>query len=73
MEPLKAAFGDYFNQLELVEADLTNNASLVNAAKGCTYIVHTASPVPTKAPKNAEKEIIRPAVDGTTAIMQAAH
>lgn len=35
------------------------------------YIVHTASPFPLQAPQD-EEEVIRPAVDGTIAILKAA-
>ena len=44
IEPLKKAFGEYFDQLELVEADLLDEISLMKACTGSTYIVHTASP-----------------------------
>jgi nucleoside-diphosphate-sugar epimerase len=44
--PLKEAFGDLFEQLELVEADLLNPESLDLAIAGCDYVVHTASPFP---------------------------
>jgi len=43
---MKKAFGKHFDQLELVEADLNDEESIVNAMKDCTYIVHTASPFP---------------------------
>ena len=33
-------------ELELVEADLLNENSWLNAVKGCTYVIHTASPFP---------------------------
>ena len=72
VQPLKDAFGELYNQLELVKADLTDAQSLTNACVGCTYVVHTASPVPTNAKNNNEKDVIRPAVDGTKAIMNAA-
>ena len=42
--PLREAFGDLFNQLEIVEADLMNEESLAAAIAGSTYVVHLASP-----------------------------
>ena len=39
---------------------------------GCTYIVHTASPYPLEEPRD-ENIIIKPAVEGTIAVMKAAH
>ena len=71
IEPLKKAFGAYFQQLELVEADLLDEASMIKAAEGCTYIVHTASPFPIDAVKD-EQTLIKPAVEGTLAAMKAA-
>ena len=71
IEPLKKAFGEYFDQLELVEADLCDEKSMIQAMEGSTYIVHTASPFPIVAPKD-ENELIKPAVEGTLAVMKAA-
>ena len=46
--------------------------SLSAAIEGCDYVVHTASPFPDDIPKD-ENVLIRPAVDGTLAVMRAAH
>ena len=44
--PLRDAFGEkVFNQIELVEADLSNEASLISAIEGSTYVLHVASPL----------------------------
>jgi hypothetical protein len=45
----------------LVEADLLNENSIINAIAGATYVIHTASPFPLANPKN-EQELIGPAV-----------
>jgi len=66
--PLRKAFGEYFDQLELVNADLLNADSLASAIAGSTYVVHTASPF--YFPKD-EEDVIKPAVDGTLAVMNA--
>lgn len=71
IKPLQKAFGEHFDSLELVEADLTNEESIIKACEGATYIVHTASPFPLEQPKD-ENDLIRPAVDGTLAAMRAA-
>ena len=42
--PIRKSFGEYFDQLELVEADLLQEESLISAITGATYVVHTASP-----------------------------
>ena len=70
--PLKQAFGDYFDQLELVEADLLDEDSLFKAIEGSIFVVHTASPVLIGKPKN-EDVLIKPAVEGTMAVVRAAH
>ena len=66
--PIREAFGDLFNQLELVEADLMDEASLVTAIQGSTYVVHMASPF---FFSSDESVLIPPAVNGTTAVMKA--
>ena len=68
--PLKESMGEKFDEVELVSADLTNPESIDKAIEGCTYVVHTASPFPVKPPKR-EIEIIKPAVEGTTAVLDA--
>ena len=57
-------------QLELVEADLQNEDSWKEAVKGCQYVYHVASPLPTAAPRD-ENELIKPAVDGTLNVLKA--
>lgn len=55
--------------MEFVEADLLDEKSMIKACEGSEYIVHTASPVDMGA---TEEQLIKPAVDGTLAIMKAA-
>lgn len=69
ISPLRKAFGEYFDQVELVEADLLNEESLIAAIDGSTYVAHTASPFVLEEPKD-ENELIKPAVDGTLAVMK---
>ena len=71
IDPLRKAFGEYFDQLELVEADLCDENSMIKAMEGSTYIVHTASPFPIEKPSD-ENVLIKPAVEGTLAVMKAA-
>ena len=58
-------------KLEFVEADLWSDDGWDVAVKGCSYVVHMASPFPLNSPKN-EDDIIRPAVDGTLRVLKAA-
>ena len=45
LAPLRKAFGDMFQSIEFVNADLTDPDSLDRASQGSKYVVHTASPV----------------------------
>jgi nucleoside-diphosphate-sugar epimerase len=51
---------------------LLDAESIEKAVQGCDYVVHCASPVPFKQPED-EMEVIRPAVEGTLAVLRAAH
>ena len=68
LAPLKEAFGTLYSQLELVEADLNDEQSLINAIKGSTYVVHMASPF---AFTGGEEGLVKPAVAGTMGAMKA--
>ena len=70
LEPIKEEFGDLWNELDLVEADLLNKESLKAAIEGWTYVIHVASPVPLYEPED-ENEVIKPAVEGTKDIFRA--
>lgn len=60
-----------FDHLSFTEADLGNEASWAEAAKGCTYVIHTASPTPNTDAKT-DDDFIRPAVNGLLFVMRAA-
>eukprot|EP00521_Asterionellopsis_glacialis_P019969 CAMPEP_0195328732 /NCGR_PEP_ID=MMETSP0708-20121125/11001_1 /TAXON_ID=33640 /ORGANISM="Asterionellopsis glacialis, Strain CCMP134" /LENGTH=320 /DNA_ID=CAMNT_0040396643 /DNA_START=21 /DNA_END=983 /DNA_ORIENTATION=+ len=63
---IKAAFGeDVCAKLELVEADLNDEASISSACAGATYVIHTASPF------TLGGGCVGPAVAGATAAMKA--
>jgi nucleoside-diphosphate-sugar epimerase len=49
-----------------------NPESLDKAIEGQDYVVHTASPFPLIVPKD-ENVLIKPAVEGTLAVLRAAH
>ena len=57
--------------LEFAEADLTSDAGWQAAMKGCDNVLHLASPFPAGQPKD-EQVLIRPAVEGTLRVLQAA-
>lgn len=71
MEILRKGFGDYFDQIEFVSADLQDQEAIKKAVEDVTYVLHIASPYPMASPKNAEKEVIQPAIDGNKHILNA--
>jgi dihydroflavonol-4-reductase len=62
---------DVGDRLEIVEADLTCDAGWADAARGCTYVLHVASPFPNQVPEH-EDALIKPAMEGTRRVLQAA-
>ena len=70
IEPISTAFGELFEQLELVEADLLDDQSMADAIAGSTFVVHVASPAPIDAVKD-ENVLIKPALGGTIAVLKA--
>ncbi|OOQ58723.1 SDR family oxidoreductase [Mucilaginibacter pedocola] len=60
-----------FDNLQFIEADLGDDKNWAEAVTGCTYVLHVASPIFLRLPKN-EDEMIRPAVDGTIRVLKAA-
>lgn len=58
-------------QLSFVRADLTQDQGWSEALEGITFVLHTASPVPMRPPRN-EDEVLVPARDGTLRVLRAA-
>ena len=59
------------DRLSFVQADLEADAGWAGAMAGVAAVVHTASPFPIEAPKDAQA-LIRPAVEGTGRVLTAA-
>jgi dihydroflavonol-4-reductase len=57
--------------LSFAEADLLSDKGWSEAMKGCTYVLHVASPFLMAEPKD-ENELIAPAVEGTRRVIAAA-
>ncbi|KAI1278134.1 putative uncharacterized oxidoreductase [Halotydeus destructor] len=57
--------------IELVEADLLKEDTWPAAVKDVTYVLHVASPFPDTVPSNPD-DLIKPAVEGTLAVLKAA-
>ncbi len=70
-DSVRAHLGLTADQLPLTAADLTNDAGWHDAAAGCDFVQHIASPLPTGAMKT-EDELIVPARDGALRLLRAA-
>ena len=60
-------------QLSIYEADLLLNHSFQEAMNGCELVIHTASPFKISGIKNADKELIQPALQGTRNVLFSAN
>jgi nucleoside-diphosphate-sugar epimerase len=58
------------DRLSFFVADLENDAGWREAATGCEYVLHVASPLPPNVPKH-EDELIVPAREGTLRVLRA--
>jgi nucleoside-diphosphate-sugar epimerase len=56
--------------VEFITADLTLDAAWGEAAAGCEYVLHVASPLPPGVPKH-ENDLIVPAREGTIRVLRA--
>ncbi len=68
---LKVGGAEPGNRLCFFEADLGRDEGWREAAAGCEYVLHVASPFPASLPKD-ENELIRPAVESTLRVLRAA-
>lgn len=70
-QQLKEGGAEPGERLALFAADLTADAGWAEAAEGCAYVLHGASPTPTGA-QASEADWVRPAVDGNLRVLRAA-
>jgi dihydroflavonol-4-reductase len=73
---VRAALSPHLTPLELsrlsfMQADLERDIGWPEAMAGMDAVIHTASPFPIAQPRNAD-ELIRPAVEGTRRVLNAA-
>ncbi len=68
---LKAAGADAGDRLAFFAADLTADAGWAEAAAGCDFVLHVASPFPVNVPRH-EDELIVPAREGALRVLRAA-
>ena len=60
-------------QLRLFVADLTTPGAFDEAMQGCEVVLHTASPFVLEGFSDAEAALVRPAVEGTRHVLEAAN
>ncbi|MCG2615929.1 aldehyde reductase [Terrimonas sp. NA20] len=70
-DSLTAAGAHHVDEIEFAAADLTKDDGWDEAVKGCTYVLHVASPFPMVQPDD-ENELIIPARDGALRVLKAA-
>ena len=68
---LKTGGAEPGESLEFAVADLMVDAGWAEAAAGCDYVLHVASPFPPEIPKH-EDDLIRPAREGALRVLRAA-
>jgi nucleoside-diphosphate-sugar epimerase len=68
---LAAAGADAGDRLAFFAADLTADAGWAEAAAGCDFVLHVASPFPVNVPRH-EDELIVPAREGALRVLRAA-
>jgi dihydroflavonol-4-reductase len=69
---LQTGGADPGDRLTCFRADLSRDDGWAEAAAGCDYVLHVASPLPLLEPKN-EDEVIGPAREGAVRALRAAH
>jgi nucleoside-diphosphate-sugar epimerase len=68
---LKQGGAEPGDRVQFFTADLTRDGGWQEAATGCEYVLHVASPFPARVPKD-ENELIVPAREGAVRVLRAA-
>lgn len=68
---LRKLGNEFPGKLELFQADLLQDASFDEAMKGCGIVFHTASPFIARNISDPEKQLIRPALEGTRNVLSS--
>ncbi|MFP5227121.1 MAG: SDR family oxidoreductase [Acidobacteriota bacterium] len=69
--PARVGGAEPGERLTFFAADLLQDEGWAAALQGCEYVLHVASPFPSRVPDD-ENEIVRPAVEGTLRVLRAA-
>lgn len=72
--PLRRIAGEAgAGDLRIFRAELLEDGSFDDAMEGCEVVIHTASPFLVRGFTDSEQALIRPAVEGTRNVLQAAN
>lgn len=71
LEHLHALAEDHPGRLSLHRADLLEPGNFTEALSGCELVMHTASPFLMGRIRDAERQLIRPALEGTTNVLNS--
>jgi dihydroflavonol-4-reductase len=71
LEHLHALSADHPGKLTLHKADLLDEGSFTEAMQGCELVIHTASPFLLGRIKDAERQLVRPALEGTRNVLSS--
>lgn len=71
LEHLRKLAADHPGQLTLHRADLLDQGSFGAAMEGCQLVIHTASPFLLGTIRDPERELIRPALEGTRNVLSS--
>lgn len=71
LEMLRVGGAHDAESVDVVAADLNEDAGWREAVAGCRHVLHVASPYPSRRPRD-EDELIRPARDGSLRVLRAA-
>jgi nucleoside-diphosphate-sugar epimerase len=69
LEHLHALAADHPGRLTLHRADLLDEGSFTEAMQGCELVIHTASPFLLGRVRDAEAQLVRPALEGTRNVL----
>jgi len=71
LEHLHALATDHPGKLTLHKADLLDEGSFTEAMQGCELVIHTASPFLIGRIRDAERQLVKPALEGTRNVLSS--
>jgi len=71
LEHLHALSTDHPGRLTLHKADLLDEGSFTEAMQGCELVIHTASPFLLGRIRDADRQLVKPALEGTRNVLSS--